>query len=413
MPRQSNRPDGLLFSTQASNAHHCTDEGGMESDNQNIRRQSELIRNLVDYAAFFGVYFPNARPRSGKLQVVCPIPSHGHSGRGQPGLSIDLKRGLFHCFSRDEGGDLFRFYELMHGVKFSDAVRAIAGQVGVSGDTERFEAAENRTRDYREEIATAGNRATAHDVSEIASVFLDLCRAENQDEGLKYLESRGIKPETAKQVGVTYFPRSSYRSILEALKERIARERLQASGLFNQRGRLTFYRHRLLFPFYIDGQVSYLQARTISDGVEPRWHNLRGTVPSLYNVDSLGALTSGSIVYLVEGFTDTLTLLSHGFNAVGIVGASGFKEEWLALLGRFTLIAALDGDDAGNLASTRYEEMFHRRSIPLVRLRLPADVNDFFRNNPAAALEVSLLTEGAIEASAGARRNENLTLESS
>jgi DNA primase len=140
---------------------------------------------------------------------------------------------------------------------------------------------------------------------------------------------------------------------------------------------------------------------------------LRGTVPSLYNVDTLGELTSGSIVYLVEGFTDTLTLLSNGFNAVGIAGASGFKEEWLALLGRFTLITALDGDDAGNLASTRYEEMFRRRGLPLVRLRLPADINDFFRDNPTAALEVSLLTEGAIEASAGARRNKNLTPESS
>ncbi|HEX8921703.1 MAG TPA: toprim domain-containing protein, partial [Pyrinomonadaceae bacterium] len=130
---------------------------------------------------------------------------------------------------------------------------------------------------------------------------------------------------------------------------------------------------------------------------EPRWHNMRGGVPCLYNVDALSELPSGEIVYLVEGFTDTLTLTAYGFTAVGLVGAGGFKEEWLAPLARFRVVAALDGDTAGLRAASRYQEMFAARGIQLARLELPTDVNDFFQHRPSAALEFTLLTESAIE----------------
>ena len=101
---------------------------------------------------------------------------------------------------------------------------------------------------------------------------------------------------------------------------------LQHSGLFNAQAHLTFYRHRLLFPFYVEGRAVYLQARTTASGVEPRWHNMRGGVPSLYNVDALNDLPSGATLYLVEGFTDTLTLLTHGFAAVGLVGIAAWID---------------------------------------------------------------------------------------
>jgi DNA primase len=123
-------------------------------------------------------------------------------------------------------------------------------------------------------------------------------------------------------------------------------------------------------------------------------------VPSLYNAEALEHLTSGSIVYLVEGFTDTLTLLANGFAAVGLVGAGGFKEEWLAPLARFRTVAALDTDTAGRRATTRYQELFAARGVSLSQLRLPTDVNDFFRQHPSAALEFELLTEAALEETA-------------
>jgi DNA primase len=196
---------------------------------------------------------------------------------------------------------------------------------------------------------------------------------------------------------VAYFPRRAYRRVMRRMLDSFPLEELQRSGLFNAQSHLTFYQHRLLFPFYLEGRAVYLQARSTAAGVESRWHNMRGGVPALYNVDALRDLTSGSIVYLVEGFTDTLTLLAHGFAAVGLVGAGGFREEWLAPLARFRVVAALDADAAGERAATRYRELFAARGVQLAQLRLPTDVNDFFRHHSSAALEFDLLTEAALD----------------
>ena len=356
---------------------------------------SEEVKSRLDYRSFYLRYCPDARANGARLHTLCPIPSHSHSGKGHKSLSIDLQRGLFHCFSRDEGGDCIRFYELMQGVTFSKAVRELASELGISASGQRslaFRAAPDREVAEQQQEPLIAERMTA-----ICERFLKVCRREEQTEGMSYLSRRGIDARTIRRAGIVYFPRRAYRRVMRQMRDGFALEELQRSGLFNAQAHLTFYRHRLLFPFYVEGRTVYLQARTTAAGIEPRWHNMRGGVPSLYNIDALSDLASGEIVYLVEGFTDTLTLMTHGFTAVGLVGAGGFREEWLAPLARFRVVAALDGDEAGQRASARYSEMFAARGLQLAQLRLPSDVNDFFNHKASAALEFELLTEGAIE----------------
>lgn len=368
---------------------------------ERLLKLRDEIKRIIDYRAFYLRYCPHAHLTGGRLQTLCPIPAHTHSGKGHPSLSVDLTRGLFHCFSRDEGGDAIRFYELMHELKFSRAVLELARELGLSGRSERPDARSLALRAAPDEEAAATGQEpeplAPERVSAICETFLAACRVEDQAEGFNYLARRGIDDGTARRAGVVYFPRRAYRRVMRRMQAAFAPEELQRSGLFNARAHLTFYRHRLLFPFRVEGRTVYLQARTTAAKVEPRWHNMRGVVPALYNADALPELKSGSVVYLVEGFTDTLTLLAHGFAAVGLVGAGGLKAEWLAPLGRFRVVAALDPDAAGQRAVCRYEELFAARGLALARLTLPADVNDFFRHHPAAALEFALLTEAALE----------------
>ena len=364
----------------------------------------DAIKRVIDYRTFYLRYCPHAHLAGGRLQTLCPIPSHAHSGRGQPGLSVDLTRGLFHCFSRDEGGDAIRFYELMHEVKFGRAVLELAREFGLN---ERSSSGGGRSLAQRaapDEAAAFEQEPEplcAERLGAVCETLLAACRTEDQAEGLGYLARRGIDAATARRAGVVYFPRRAYRRVMRRMQAEFPLEELRRSGLFNARAHLTFYRHRLLFPFRIERRAIYLQARTTAAGVEPRWHNMRGGVPALFNVDCLDELASGSIVYLVEGFTDTLTLLTHGFAAVGLVGAGGLKEEWVAPLGRFRVIAALDPDAAGRRAAERYAELFKARGLTLARIQLPADVNDFFRRRRAAALEFALLTEAAMDRDGG------------
>jgi DNA primase len=375
------------------------DDGRLPSREQ-LRALRDEIKRVIDYRAFYQRYCPEARQTGARLYSLCPIPSHAHSGKGHPSLSVDLQQGLFNCFSRDEGGDCITFYELMHGVSFPRAVSEMARDLGLSGRAARRPSLAQRAAADATEFESF-EPLDPETTSAVCEKFLDVCRAENQVEGVKYLARRGIDAGAARRARVTYFPRLAYRRVMRRMLESFPLEVLQRGGLFNRREHLTFYRHRLLFPFVVGGRARYLQARTTAAGVEPRWHNLRGPVPSLYNVDALETLPSGAVVYLVEGFTDTLTLSARGLAAVGLVGAGGLKEEWLAPLGRFRVVAALDPDDAGRRAAARYREMFARRGLPLAALSLPSDVNDFFRQHPAAALEFQLMTEAALEQNGG------------
>jgi DNA primase len=368
----------------------------MEADYLSIRTLSKLVSARLNYHLFYLRYLPGAKVVNSRIHTACPIPSHQHTGKGTRALSVDLKRGLFHCFSRDEGGDAFRFYELIHETDFVQAVRSLAVEVGVSFNANDSTVMDGLTRDLEAIVVAEPSRNS--DFVNLFEIFLGLCRKEDQSEGFNYLFCRGINRETIEAARVAYFPRSSYRTVMQKLAAISTLDQLQASGLFNEGGRLTFYRHRLLFPFMLDGRVVYLQARATERDVAHRWHNLRGAVPALYNVDILSELSSGSTVYLVEGFTDTLTLMANNFMAVGIVGAGGFREEWLPVLGRFRVVTVLDGDQAGQNAANRYQALFASRGIRLARIKLQGDVNDFFCNNPTAPVEFALLTEAAIEA---------------
>lgn len=367
---------------------------------ERLRRLRDEIKRTIDYRSFYLRYCPDARRSSAtRLHTLCPIPSHAHSGQGSPSLSIDLQQGLFNCFSRDEGGDAITFYELMHGVNFARAVREMARELGIERGrgVRRSALARRAAPDADASLLEAVEPLDTEQSTALCERFLEVCRREDQLEGRSYLARRGIDESTARRAGVAYFPRRAYRRVMRSMREGFAIELLQRGGLFNRKEHLTFYHHRLLFPFIIEGRARYLQARTTASGVEPRWHNMRGPVPSLYNADALARLPSGAVVYLVEGFTDTLTLVAHGFAAVGLVGAGGLKDEWLAPLGRFRVVAALDPDAAGRRAASRYAELFALRGASLAVVNLPSDVNDFFRHRDAAPLELQLLTEAALE----------------
>src|ERR1051325_466696 len=100
---------------------------------EKLRELRDEIKRRINYRAFYLRYCPDARHTGARLQALCPIPSHAHTGKGHPSLSVDLQQGLFNCFSRDEGGDAITFYELMHGVSFARAVRELARELGLTG----------------------------------------------------------------------------------------------------------------------------------------------------------------------------------------------------------------------------------------------------------------------------------------
>src|SRR5436305_5351347 len=233
---------------------------------ERLRELRDEVKRRLDYRSFYARYCPDARQTGARLHALCPIPAHAHSGKGHPSLSVDLKQGLFNCFSRGEGGDAITFYELMHGVTFARAVRELARELGVDGRKTRPSLASRAAPDPAESDSETEEPLSPEQVAEVCTRFIEVCRAEDQLEGRAYLARRGIDAETARRASVAYFPRRAYRRVMRRMLEGFPIETLRRAGLFNRREHLTFYHHRLLFPFIVGRRPLHFQDRPTHAG---------------------------------------------------------------------------------------------------------------------------------------------------
>lgn len=194
-------------------------------------------------------------------------------------------------------------------------------------------------------------------------------------------DKKGLSVETQTRAGLRWL--ADWEAADKGLKTAFDGETLKTFGLVTDKGRLHFYRHRLLFPFWVKGKPVFLQGRNIdAQGDDRRFDNPSGSVPCLYNVDALGeARRTGRPVFVCEGPTDTLNLTQSGRLAVGIVGTQGFKPAWVADLAGLDVFLAFDGDKAGREAAQKVADLFVSEGLAapkIVKLPDGQDVTDYF-----------------------------------
>lgn len=221
----------------------------------------------------------------------------------------------------------------------------------------------------------------------VYSSLLSYCRPAgppNPSEGAAWLlREKGISYATQAAFGVRWL--EDYEGANQGLQATFGTNVLRGLGLLSKKGHLLWWRHRLVFPFWkhINKPV-YLQARNI-DADDQRGRFLVPTgypPPCLYNVDEIGeAHYQGQAVFIAEGPTDTLTLNQVGHFAVGIVGAQGFRPEWVSLFDGLDVYLAFDPDRAGQEAALTVAQTFEdagRLAPRIVTLPQGQDVTDLF-----------------------------------
>ncbi|MCI0342887.1 MAG: MarR family transcriptional regulator [Planctomycetales bacterium] len=123
-----------------------------------------------------------------------------------------------------------------------------------------------------------------------------------------------------------------------------------------------------------DGGEAAVRFRIALDAKDKfRWR--KGSKPILYGLWRLDDVRKAGAVTLVEGESDSQTLWLHGFPALGLPGATTWREEWAPLLdGIATIYVLVEPDTGGEAVLAWVARSKIRDRVRLVRL--PAATKD-------------------------------------
>ena len=76
-------------------------------------------------------------------------------------------------------------------------------------------------------------------------------------------------------------------------------------------------------------------------------------------------------MHLCEGVPDAIALESQGLAAVGILGATSFRADWVDQFLRFKVVLLGDGDAAGVKFANDISNFFMERGKAVQTMRLP------------------------------------------
>ncbi len=117
-----------------------------------------------------------------------------------------------------------------------------------------------------------------------------------------------------------------------------------------------------------------------------RWR--KGSKPILYGLWRLERIREAGYVVLVEGESDCHTLWHHGIEALGIPGASNWKEEWTAHLeGVEKVYAVVEPDEGGRTLKEKLSASSARDRLRFVELGESKDVSELYLADPERFME--------------------------
>ena len=291
---------------------------------------------LLDYLQAHD-WQPTRQLSRGRLMGLCPL----HCDR-KPSFLVDPSKSLYYCYGCGRGGDVIRFAQDYHQMKFLPAVALLYQWCGLA--------------------------PLLHEAAGFYRIQLH-----RHGEAVAYLRQRGVhSPELIEHMQIGYAPGGGLRGWLMQLGHPL--QALRQSGLVTAVG-YDAYRHRLVFP--LEGN---LYGRSIS-AVAPPHRFLPGSKGGLYAWEQVRRYPE---VILVEGLFDYAVLWQAGFyNVTCAMGNHLNMHQYRQLCdSRRTVFLAFDADTngSGQQAAQSLACRLTERGLNTRRVSLPEghDPNSFF-----------------------------------
>ncbi len=341
------------------------------------------------------------------VDVVSDFVSLKRSGQNYKALSpftnektasfyVVPSKGIFKDFSSGKGGDGITFVMEHEGMSYVESIRFLARKYGVEIKEDVRSSEEVASQSERDSLYIAMNFAKDH--------FKNLLH--NHDEGksigLSYFRERGFNDRTLEKFELGY-ALNEWRNLEEsALKLGYSKAILEKAGLIIRKDENTTYdrfRGRVIFPVHnLSGKVVAFGARILTkEKDQPKYINSPETEiyhksHVLYGLfQAKNEIRKHDFCYLVEGYTDVISLHLAGIDNVVASSGTALTEEQIRLMRRFTenITVLFDGDSAGIKAALRGIDLVLKGGLNVRVVLLPdgEDPDSFSRKMGSTAFQ--------------------------
>ncbi len=358
-----------------------------------------FIQELLSRIDVVEVVGRHVQLKKGGANFMGLCPFHGEKS---PSFSVSPSKQFYHCFGCGVSGDAIKFLTEHTGVSFIEAVKDLAGQVGLQVPEEELSPQE------RERAAQAREKqVTLTDVLEKAAHAYAKA-LKGAPRAVDYLKRRGLTGQIAKTFGLGYAP-EGWRFLSTVFPD-YADARLEESGLViahendgEEAKRYDRFRDRIMFPIRnVKGEVIAFGGRVLDQG-EPKYLNSPETPVfskgrELYGLfEARTAMRQLGYALVTEGYMDVVALAQLGFgNAVATLGTACTAEHVHKLF-RFTdaVVFSFDGDAAGRRAARKALDAAlplatDTRSVKFLFLPAEHDPDSFIREHGADAFATAV-----------------------
>lgn len=351
----------------------------------------ERILEAAPIEAVIGEYVTLKR-RGANYVTCCPF----HNEK-TPSFSVSPSKGIFKCFGCGKAGNVIRFIMEHEQLTYREALKFLGNKYNIPVDDREESPQEAESRLRRDSMMVVNAYAR-----EFYTRYL-WEEQEGRDVGLSYLQERGLKEPVIREFQLGFAPAGKNVFTNAALADGYKQDLLTSTGLtihYPARDNMPEaladrFQDRVIFPIHsLSGRIIGFGGRTLrtdkqlSKYINSPESEIYNKSRSLYGIYfAKQHITKLQKCYLVEGYTDVISLFQAGIRNVVSSSGTSLTREQIRLIKRFSqqVTVLYDGDDAGIKASIRGIDMLLEEGLQVKVVRFPQgdDPDSYARSHSA------------------------------
>ena len=312
--------------------------------------------------------------RGNKGMALCPF--HGEKTAS---MSFTDEENLFHCFGCKEGGDIFKYIQLINNVEFQESVE-------IAADKYSF----NLT--YTDSKFETNQKNLIDQIKKISDFFIKNMNEVKSTEALDYLKNRKLDGEDIKNYKLGFAEKDEKKIMQYCKTNNISDADFKKLGLLSEKGNFLF-KNRIIFPITnFRSEVVGFGGRALED-FGPKY--LNSSESSIYKKNRtlyflpnfLKDVKKHKFVIIVEGYFDVIAFNKLGFSNVASPSGTALTIQQLNQVSKYTdeIYLCFDNDQAGIEATKRIVEIKNNisKDLNIYSILLPSkykDISEFYES---------------------------------